>query len=76
MTGKATLAACEWIKAQHPLHPGYILSGSIDTDKKHSAINTLRTRGRRVIAEVTIRNETSATTDACRRARRCSARDR
>ena len=58
MTGKATLAACEWIKAQHPLHPGYILSGSIDTDKKHSAINTLRTRGRRVIAEATIRNET------------------
>jgi len=58
MTGKATLAACEWIKAQHPLHPVYILSGSIDTDKKHSAVNTLRTRGRRVIAEVTIRNET------------------
>ncbi len=58
MTGKATLAACEWIRSQHPLHPAYILSGSIDTDKKHSAINTLRTRGRRVIAEVTIRNET------------------
>ena len=58
MTGKATLAACEWIKDQHPLHPGHILSGSIDTDKKHSAINTLRTRGRRVIAEVTIRNQT------------------
>jgi len=58
MTGKATQAACEWIKARHPLHPSYILSGSIDTDKKHSAINTLRTRGRRVIAEVTIRNET------------------
>ena len=58
MTGKATLAACEWIKDQHPLHPGFILSGSIDTDKKHSAINTLRTRGRRVIAEATIRSET------------------
>jgi len=58
MTGKATLAACEWIKAQHPLHPSYILSGAIDTDKKHSAINTLRTRGRRVIAEATIRSET------------------
>jgi hydroxymethylglutaryl-CoA reductase (NADPH) len=57
MTGKATLAACEWIRSQHPLHPAYILSGSIDTDKKHSAINTLRTRGRRVIAEVTLRNE-------------------
>jgi hydroxymethylglutaryl-CoA reductase (NADPH) len=58
MTGKATLAACEWIRSQHPLHPAYMLSGSIDTDKKHSAINTLRTRGRRVIAEVTLRNET------------------
>ena len=57
MTGKATWAACEWIKAQHPLRPGYMLSGSIDTDKKHSAINTLQTRGKRVIAEVTIRNE-------------------
>jgi hydroxymethylglutaryl-CoA reductase (NADPH) len=58
MTGKATWAACEWIKAQHPLRPHYMLSGSIDTDKKHSAINTLQTRGKRVIAEVTIRNET------------------
>ena len=57
MTGKATWAACEWIRAQHPLRPHYILSGSIDTDKKHSAINTLRTRGRRVIAEATIRND-------------------
>jgi hydroxymethylglutaryl-CoA reductase (NADPH) len=57
MTGKATWAACEWIKAQHPLKPRYILSGSMDTDKKHSAVNTLRTRGKRVIAEVTIRNE-------------------
>ena len=57
LTGKATWAACEWIHAQHPLRPRYILSGSIDTDKKHSAINTLQTRGKRVIAEVTIRNE-------------------
>ena len=57
MTGKATWAACEWIQAQHPLRPRYILSGSMDTDKKHSAINTLRTRGKRVIAECTIRNE-------------------
>src|SRR5512134_3749106 len=57
MTGKATFAACEWIRATHPLHPKYMLSGSIDTDKKHSAINTLRTRGRRVVAEAVIRNE-------------------
>jgi len=57
MTGKATHAACEWIRETHPAHPQYLLSGSIDTDKKHSAINTLRTRGRRVVAEAVIRNE-------------------
>ena len=54
MTGKATRVACEWIRETHPSHPNYMLSGSIDTDKKHSAINTLRTRGRRVVAEAVI----------------------
>ncbi len=57
MVGKATLAACEYIVETHPDHPWYILSGNIDTDKKHSGINTLLTRGKRVIAEVTIRPE-------------------
>ena len=57
MSGKATFAACEWIRATHPLHPKYMLSGGIDTDKKHSAINTLRTRGRRVVAEAVISND-------------------
>ena len=54
MTGKATHAACEWIRGAHPLHPEYMLSGATDTDKKHSAMNFIRTRGRRVIAEVVI----------------------
>ena len=36
MTGKATLAACEWIKATIPARRSYLLSGNIDTDKKHS----------------------------------------
>ena len=54
MTGKATHAACEWIRETHPLHPEYMLSGATDTDKKHSAMNFIRTRGRRVIAEVVI----------------------
>jgi hydroxymethylglutaryl-CoA reductase (NADPH) len=54
MTGKATLAACEWIQGNHPGHPRYILSGNIDTDKKHSRINMLLTRGKRVVAEATI----------------------
>jgi hydroxymethylglutaryl-CoA reductase (NADPH) len=60
MTGKATRAACEWIRETHPAHPKYMLSGSIDTDKKHSAINTLQTRGRRVVAEAVIRKDVLA----------------
>ena len=54
LTGKATLAACEWIHRTHPDRPRFILSGQIDTDKKHSHINMLRTRGKRVVAEATI----------------------
>jgi hydroxymethylglutaryl-CoA reductase (NADPH) len=54
MVGKATFAACEWIQQNHPDHPRYVLSGAIDTDKKHSQINMLRTRGKRVVAEATI----------------------
>jgi len=57
MTGKATLAACEWIRANHPDEPRYILSGAIDADKKHSAMNLIRSRGKRVIAEVTLKRE-------------------
>ena len=57
MTGNATYAACEWIKARHPLKPQYILSGAIDTDKKHSAMNMIQTRGKRVIAEFTLKQE-------------------
>jgi len=57
MTGKAAFAACEWIREQHPQHPEYYLSGGLDTDKKHSAINTIQTRGKRVIAEFTLQRE-------------------
>jgi hydroxymethylglutaryl-CoA reductase (NADPH) len=57
MTGTATFAACEWIKAHHPLRPRYILSGAIDTDKKHSAMNMIQTRGKRVIAEFILKRE-------------------
>ena len=53
MTSKATSAACEWIREQQP-EARYILSGSMDTDKKHSQVNTLLTRGRRVVAEAVI----------------------
>jgi hydroxymethylglutaryl-CoA reductase (NADPH) len=57
MTGKATLAACEWIAAHHPDRPRFILSGAIDTDKKHSKINMLLTRGKRVVAEAVIKDD-------------------
>ena len=57
MSGKATFVACEWIKAQHPSRPAYILSGAIDTDKKHSAMNLIQTRGKRVIAEFTLKRD-------------------
>jgi len=57
MVGKATFAACEWIKKEYPGGVRYILSGGIDTDKKHSQLNTLHSRGRRVIAEATIPRE-------------------
>ncbi|HUP06924.1 MAG TPA: hydroxymethylglutaryl-CoA reductase [Caldimonas sp.] len=57
MTGKATFAACEWIKKAYPGGAHYILSGNMDTDKKHSRINMLVTRGKRVVAECTIKGE-------------------
>lgn len=54
MSGKATLAACEWIAAHYPGGARFTLSGAIDTDKKHSHMNMLHSRGARVIAEATI----------------------
>jgi hydroxymethylglutaryl-CoA reductase (NADPH) len=57
MVGKATSAACEWIQANHPGGVKYLLSGNIDTDKKHSQMNVMQTRGRRVIAEAVLRKE-------------------
>ncbi|ADM08600.1 hydroxymethylglutaryl-CoA reductase (NADPH) 1 [Parvularcula bermudensis HTCC2503] len=54
MSGKATYAACEWIAEHAPGQPWYTLSGAIDTDKKHSHMNMLHSRGARVVAEVTI----------------------
>jgi hydroxymethylglutaryl-CoA reductase (NADPH) len=57
MVGKATFAACEWIIASYPKKLRYMLSGSIDTDKKHSQINVLCTRGRRVVAEAVLKRD-------------------
>ncbi|NCP63116.1 MAG: hydroxymethylglutaryl-CoA reductase [Paraglaciecola sp.] len=60
MVGKATLAACEWIKANSPIKCMYLLSGNMDTDKKHSHLNMLHSRGKRVIAEIVLKKEVLA----------------
>jgi len=54
MTGKATYVACEWIRTQFPKLRNYGLSGGMDSEKKTSFVNSLKGRGRRVTAEITI----------------------
>ncbi|MFM1919592.1 MAG: hypothetical protein RLZZ303_1226 [Candidatus Hydrogenedentota bacterium] len=54
MVGKATFAACEWIKSQRPEVLHYYLESNFATDKKGSQINVIRTRGKRVTAEATV----------------------
>ncbi|HMS39723.1 MAG TPA: hydroxymethylglutaryl-CoA reductase [Pyrinomonadaceae bacterium] len=54
MVGKATKAACDWICSVYPEIERYQLEGSFATDKKTSWVNTLHTRGKKVIAEATI----------------------
>jgi hydroxymethylglutaryl-CoA reductase (NADPH) len=57
MAGKAALAGCEWIKQNYPGACRYLLSGNMETDKKHSQINMLLTRGKRVVAEAVIKKD-------------------
>jgi hydroxymethylglutaryl-CoA reductase (NADPH) len=54
MTGGATFVACEWIRANYPKLRTYGLSGGMDTEKKTSFVNSLKGRGRKVTAEITI----------------------
>ena len=54
MTGKATFAACAWIKLNYPGELRFVLEGQFATDKKTSVVNMLHTRGKRVVAEATL----------------------
>lgn len=55
MVSKATRHACQWMQAQQIAGlEHFALSGNLDTDKKHSFVNSLHTRGKRVVAETTI----------------------
>lgn len=58
MCGKATHAACQWIIQNTPEQlTHFALSGAIETDKKHSHMNLMHSRGKRVIAEATIKRQ-------------------
>lgn len=54
MVSRATYAACGWILDHFPGIRRFYLESNLATDKKHSHINQLRTRGKRVTAEATI----------------------
>ena len=54
MVSRATFIACEWINEQRPEMLHYMLSGNFDTEKKTSSVNLLKTRGKRVTAEITV----------------------
>ena len=55
MVSKATRHACMWMLEQGLVElEHFSLAANLDTDKKHSFINNLNTRGKRVIAEITL----------------------
>ncbi len=54
MVGRATFAACSWMLDNVDNVRSFFLESNLATDKKHSQINLMRTRGKRVTAEVVI----------------------
>lgn len=57
MVGRATFAACSWILDHYPGIQHFYLESNFATDKKASQVNIMRTRGKRVTAEATIRRD-------------------
>lgn len=57
MVSMATFTACNWILTQITNVRHFYLEANLATDKKCSAINMIRTRGKRVVAEITIPRE-------------------
>ncbi len=54
MVGRATFAACSWMLDNVDNVRSFYLESNLATDKKHSQINIMRTRGKRVTAEAVI----------------------
>jgi hydroxymethylglutaryl-CoA reductase (NADPH) len=59
MVGRATFSACSWILDIYPASKikHFFLESNLATDKKASQVNVMRTRGKRVTAEATIKRE-------------------
>ena len=64
MVGRATFAACGWILDHYEGIENFYLESNFATDKKASQINIMRTRGKRVTAEATIKRCLLYTSDA------------
>ena len=57
MVGRATFAACSWILDAYEGIRHFYLESNLATDKKASQVNIMHTRGKRVIAEATIKRD-------------------
>jgi len=57
MVGRATFAACSWVLDHYKGIESFFLESNFATDKKASQINIMRTRGKRVTAEATIKRD-------------------
>jgi hydroxymethylglutaryl-CoA reductase (NADPH) len=58
MVSKASDFASKWILKNYPGDIElYAFSGGIDTDKRHSQMNFMHSRGKRVIAEIVLKKE-------------------
>ena len=57
MVGRATFAACRWILDNYAGIRHFYLESNLATDKKASQVNIMHTRGKRVVAECTLKRE-------------------
>ena len=57
MVGRATFAACSWILANCAGVRHFYLESNLATDKKASQVNVMHTRGKRVVAEITLKRD-------------------
>ncbi len=57
MVGRATFAACSWILDHYDGVQHFYLESNLATDKKASQVNIMHTRGKRVVAEATIKRD-------------------